>query len=207
MLLHDVSEVRALEPLFGEPSVLAVSAKQLVLEVVPVEWVRQLNFDWHSQLPELGGLAFGDLRVGHALTFDGGVYGVAMWTRPIAANRMAHRSDHLVELRRLAIPDYAPKYAASRMLGQMARWFRRERPDVCRLLSYQMTDVHSGTIYKASNWSPARRQPADERMQNRSWSYHTKTKAVDVSTATTVRWELQLHKCDEPTKPADPTLL
>ncbi len=188
--MTQVQTVAALEPLFRQPTELATSARQLDLEVVPMSWASQWNHDWHSQLPEIGGLAFGDVRIAHALTFDGGVYAIAIWTRPIAGNRMAHPTDHMVELRRLAIPDYSPKYTASRMLGRMERWFKRER-DECRLLSYQMTDVHSGTIYRASNWTPVREQSEFE-----SWTTHTKRKASDTATAPKIRWERQIRKCE-----------
>lgn len=184
--------IAALEPLFHTPSELAVSARQLTLEVVPLEWAAQLNFEWHSQLPETGGFQFGDLKVGHALVFDGGVYAVAMWSRPVAANRIAHPTEHLVELRRLAIPPYAPKFTATRSLGLMERWFKTRHPALCRLLSYQMTDVHTGTIYKAANWHVARVQT-----DHQTWTTHTKRKAVDQSTAPKVRWERQLRTCEE----------
>lgn len=184
-------QVEALEPLFYQPSDLATSARQLDLEVVPMSWARQWNHDWHSQLPDLGtSLGWGDVRIAHALTFDGGVYAVAIWTRPIAANRMAHPTDHMVELRRLAIPDYSPKYTASRMLGRMERWFKRER-DECRLLSYQMTDVHSGTIYKAANW-----HRTSEQLTFQSWQTSTRHRPIDTATAPKIRWERHLRKCD-----------
>ena len=182
--------VEALEPLFHQPTDLAISARQLDLELVPMNWARQWNHDWHSQLPDVDGLTFGNVSIAHALTFDGGVYAVAIWTRPVAANRMTHPTDHMVELRRLAIPDYAPKYTASRMLGRMERWFKRER-DECRLLSYQMTDVHSGTIYKAANWHQAFIQPT-----HLPWSTSSRPRPVDVSSSTKIRWERQIRKCE-----------
>ncbi len=184
--------IAPLQPLFQIPIEVATSAKQLELEVIPMKWAKQFNFDWHSQLPDIGGTQFGDVQIAHALTFDGGVYGVAIWTRPIAGNRMSHPSDHLVELRRLAIPEYAPRFAASRMLGRMERWFRVERSDICRLLSYQMTDVHSGTIYKAANWSKSRQQ-----ISMQSWLTHSRRPAADIATAPKIRWERQLHKCED----------
>jgi hypothetical protein len=186
----DVGEVVALEPLLHTPSALASSAKQLRLELVPMTWAVHLNHQWHSQLPDPGVLEFGDIRIAHALTFDGGVYAVAVWTRPVAGNRIAHPTNHLVELRRLAIPDYAPKYTATRALGQMERWFKRERPDLCRMLSYQISEVHSGTIYKAANWYEARHQKEHE-----SWTSHSKRKALDQSSSPKVRWERQIRPC------------
>ena len=57
-----------------------------------------------------------------------------------------------LELRRMAIADDAPKYTASRMISIMVRDIRRNRPDICRVISYQDTAVHAGTIYAASGW-------------------------------------------------------
>ncbi len=183
--------VRAVMPLFGEPTEVATSAKQLHIERIDMATAVDANFDWHSQLPEIGGLHFGDSRFAFGAVFDNGLYGVALWTRPIAANRMARDTAHLLELRRLAIPDYSPRFTATRMLGQMARWFKRETPTLCALLSYQMTSVHSGTIYKAANWRIGRTQKAHE-----SWTVHSKRKALDQEASAKVRWEYALRDCD-----------
>ena len=186
-----MTTVEPLTPLFGLPETVCEHARDLTIERIPIVDAVRCNALWHSQLPEAKGLQFGDLQQAFAATFDCGIYGVAIWTRPIAANRMAHDSSHLLELRRLAIPNYAPKFTATRMLGQMRRHIKREIPEVCRLLSYQVTDVHTGTIYRAANWHVARRQSEYE-----EWSGHTKRPGVDdQNVSPKVRWELQIRKC------------
>lgn len=187
--------VESLFPLWGEVVPSASSPKELRLEAVDLRTALRLNHQWHSSLPLLKFSAI--VRAGSVYCFvsvdpSEVVYSVAVWSRPIAANRLGHPGDHLLELRRLAIPDYAPKYTATWMLGQMARRIRTTHPSICRLLSYQQTDVHSGTIYKAANWYPAYTQTA-----HLSWETHTNLKQVghDQSTAPKVRWEYQLRSC------------
>ena len=52
----------------------------------------------------------------------------------------------------MAIAPDAPKNTASRMLAIMARLIKRKFPNVVMLISYQDTEVHTGTIYKAAGW-------------------------------------------------------
>jgi len=206
-----MTEIAALMPLLlGWPTEQATSAKQLQIERIPLRHALQLNKAWHSQLPDLyeAALAFGTIRFALAATFDGGIYGVAIWTRPVAANRMQWPAEHLLELRRLAIPGYAPKYTASRMLGRMARWIKKDMPEVCRLVSYQMTSVHTGTIYAAANWTAGNTQT-----EFVSWENHIgtgesgqhKRGAPPTDTSPKVRWELALHKCGCANKRGAPT--
>jgi hypothetical protein len=207
MTTPSLVEIEPFEPLFGMPQSLALSASQLTLEETSVAMALDLNWKWHSQLPELSNrvVKWGDLTKCFALTFDGGVYGVAVWTRPVAANRMNHPVDHLAELRRLAIPDYAPKYTASRMLGRMARWFRANQRDVCRLLSYQVTDVHTGTIYKAANW-----HVANEQVNYAAWDTHAdprKAYGRIQNSSPKTRWELRLRPCAHEARPTEEAAL
>ena len=183
--------VRAVMPLFGDVEMIATSAKQLVIERIDFDTAEDANWQWHSQLPETAALQAGNLSLAYGATYENGLYGVAIWTRPIAGNRMRRDTEHLLELRRLAIPDYAPKYTATRMLGQMARQIRRNYPQVCTLLSYQMTDVHTGTIYKAANWHIGYQQAT-----HMTWNQPGRPRPPDQSTAPKNRWEYNLRTCD-----------
>jgi hypothetical protein len=49
-------------------------------------------------------------------------------------------------------PD-APKNTASRFLGWMVKHMKAQHPQHSRAISYQDTEVHAGTIYKASGWT------------------------------------------------------
>jgi hypothetical protein len=92
-----------------------------------------------------------------------------------------------LELRRMAICDDAPKNTASRMLAFMRRDIRQTRPDIVRLISYQDTDVHRGTIYRASGWSVG----AHTVVGDKGWN--TRQRNVMQSASDKIRWETQLR--------------
>jgi hypothetical protein len=72
-------------------------------------------------------------------------YAVALWGQPVA--RMLNGRGWY-ELRRMAIADDAPDNTASRMLRIMRLLIAKDRPEVVKLISYQDTEAHTGTIYK-----------------------------------------------------------
>lgn len=86
-----------------------------------------------------------------AAVYELNYFAVAMWTTPVAANRMIN-GFNMLELRRLAIAPDAPKYTATYMLGKMIKHIKIHMLDIHKLVSYQDTEVHTGTIYKAANW-------------------------------------------------------
>jgi hypothetical protein len=121
-----------------------------------------------------------------AATFANSFYAVALWSLPIAANRLTDGYSCL-ELRRFAIAPDAPKNTASFMLSRMRKSIKYEMPDIKRLISYQDTGAHQGTIYKAAGWS------AVGKSEYISWEHHSKRPgSVEQSTADKVRWECAL---------------
>jgi hypothetical protein len=57
------------------------------------------------------------------------------------------------ELARLYLLDEIPQNAETWLIAQSIKWIRRNRPDVCNLVSYADPSAgHSGTIYRAANW-------------------------------------------------------
>jgi hypothetical protein len=59
----------------------------------------------------------------------------------------------VVEIRRMACPDDAPKNTESYFLGKII-WYLKKNTDVCRVISYaDQTVGHVGTIYKAANFT------------------------------------------------------
>jgi len=55
------------------------------------------------------------------------------------------------------------------------------------LISYQDTEVHTGTIYKAANWIPA------NRTKFASWNV-SRERNSDQSTADKIRWEYKIKE-------------
>ena len=128
------------------------SPLQLHLDVIDFATAKRLNKLWHSRLPRLGtGFVVNQPFLCFGAEFDGRWYATAIWSNPVARNLPQHE---WLELRRLAISPDAPRNTASRMLGVMRRLVRQFRPNVVRLVSYQDTEVHTGSIYRAAGWTP-----------------------------------------------------
>jgi hypothetical protein len=72
------------------------------------------------------------------------------------------------------------------MISQMRKYIERELPHITVLISYQDTEVHCGTIYKASGWS------AVATNEGMSWSNETRKRNKEQSLAAKVRWEFRM---------------
>lgn len=182
--------VPVMSPLFASSAgeVVPVSPKQLEVVSCPMSEAVAVNQLWHSRLPRFRPFLERSLQA-YSAVWNDGIYAVAIWSRPIAANRLA-RGDRMLELRRMAVGPLAPRNTASWMIGRMTRIIKTRFPDIERLISYQDTGVHDGTIYKASNWTPV------ELTSTTDWTVHTsRPGAVDVQAPTPkVRWENQIRK-------------
>jgi hypothetical protein len=111
----------------------------------------------------------------------------AIWTDPVAANRFS--DGHLMlELRRMAISPEAPKNTASNMIAWMIRDIKKKFPELARVISYQDTVAHHGTIYKASGWTPC--NVASTMVD---WNVNGRVRAETQSKAPKIRWEKQLY--------------
>ena len=76
-------------------------------------------------------------------------FAIAIWAMPSSPS-IPYKT--WLELKRMAISDDAPKNTASRMIKIMELVISKKLPEVYMLISYQDTEAHKGTIYKASNW-------------------------------------------------------
>lgn len=175
-------------PLFrsGNGGETPTSALQLRIRESGMPRAQELNRLWHSVLPDthLGNLVGNTHSVAYVAEVGETAYAVAIWTTPIAANRMKDGWTAL-ELRRLAIADDAPKNTASRMLGIMTRLIRKKWPELTRLVSYQAEKHHAGTIYKAAGWKVTARSDA------KTW-HEGESRAAQQTDSSKVRWELPL---------------
>ena len=180
-------DVRVAYPLFqvGSGGSIPTSALSLLFERCERCDFIKLNRMWHSRLPRIGGF-YVDGMFYRACGSNDITYAVAGWSRPVA---IAFNGKPVFELRRMAIADDAPKNTASRMLGWMARDIKKRCPNTSRLISYQDTAVHKGTIYKASGWVATRTSKAGEQ----NWCKTHKRKAREIVTdAVKVRWEREI---------------
>jgi hypothetical protein len=176
-------------PLFrsGGGGATPTSALQLQIRRCKVVRACELNALWHSRFPKIdwSNVVRNKDYACYVAEHDDVAYAVAIWSSAIAANRLAEGKTAL-ELRRMAISDHAPKNLASRMIGIMRRIIAREMPHITILISYQDTDVHAGTIYKASGWVAAAQN------KGTSWTNETRQRSKEQSLADKVRWEYRL---------------
>lgn len=180
--------IRVVHPLFQVEGGGSIPTSPLQLHVgeITLDKAIELNALWHSRLPVAN--ATNMQRVRHLACFgaeyDGIFYACAIWTDPIAR---AYNGRHWLELRRMAISDDAPANTGSRLLRIMRLMIRRKWPHIARLISYQDTEVHDGTIYKAAGWS---------RMgENKAWSWTGRTgrpRNTEQAKSTKNRWEILL---------------
>lgn len=186
-----VDSVRAAWPLFQEAGggSIPTSTLQLRIYEISVERAAALNAYWHSVLPDTttGNLVRNKRYVFYGAEYGGKYFAVAIWTDPVAANRLLDGWNAL-ELRRLAIAPDAPRNTASRMLAVMGRLIRNKWPELNRLISYQSIDHHKGTIYRAAGWQQSRRSEFVE------WSSPTtgRLRTPPQITSSKVRWERQI---------------
>ncbi len=179
----------AAHPLFQAEGSGALPTSALQLKILPIEMrlACELNRRWHSMLPrtDLGNMLCGNMSVAYAAEFDGNYYAVGIWSQPII--RAVAKDGVTIELRRLAIGAGAPKNTASRMLRIMSMLIERDMPHLRKMVSYLAVDVHKGTIYRASGWTPVG-AVADARPQRFSGSGERATGPLQ-TTSRKQRWE------------------
>lgn len=181
-------------PLFhsGLGGSIPTSALQFHVERIHRDVFMPLNEEWHSRLP---GCANAFEGIFYGALYDHHYWAVAWWSKPVA-RKLNGRG--WFELRRFAIHDDAPPNTASRMLGIMRRDISRCMPDVQRLISYQDTSVHDGTIYKAAGWQ---RTVTSNGYSKHGWASRDAGR-VNQSTADKVRWEYPMKPNVRANRPA-----
>lgn len=185
----ELSEVQVSCPLFyqfNQFGSIPSLATELQFETCSIRRAIDLNRQWHSVLPKVdeSNILRNARQACYVAQFDGIDYAVAIWTSPVA--RMLNDTPRL-ELRRLAIGPGAPKNTATRMLAWMRKDVKKRWPELVQLVSYQDTEKHCGTIYKAAGWSVA----DYERSGFACWGLSSKSRQRKKSQSTSVkkRWE------------------
>lgn len=147
-----------------------------------------LNELWHSRLPIIhwSNVVRNTHYVCYAIYYGDLICGVGIWSSPVAQNRFKNGKE-MLELRRLAIANNAPKNTATQSISFMQKDIKKNMPDIKLLISYQDTDVHTGTIYKASNWTMGAETPFID------WSTSKRKRSTIQSNAPKIRWEYNLE--------------
>lgn len=169
----------------GDGGAIPTSPHQFEFIKIKPQLACELNAKWHSRLPiiDWSNITRNTHYICYAAIYDYAYYAVALWSSPVAQNRFKD-GKNILELRRMAISNSAPPNTATRMIGWMIKDIKRRYPELTRLISYQDTEVHKGTIYKASNWKSAQETPFI------SWT--NRKRNPDQSKATKIRWEYTL---------------
>ena len=176
VIYSDRELTRAVSPLFFRPEEDGAppdSPRQLSPMVIPYTTAKQLNKLWHSRLPHMGNMP----SLSFGFEYAGIYYATAMWSNPVAR---ALPQQTWLELRRFAIAPDAPRNTASWCLGYMERYIKEHMPAMERLISYQDTEVHYGTIYKAANWEVGRISSGDDWVRNNRHRKASQTAAVKI---------------------------
>jgi hypothetical protein len=181
-------------PLFQEEGGGSIPTSPLQFEIMEIDIHRaqKLNSLWHSRLPIYATGSCLHATICFGALYDNYFYGAAIWSNPVA--RLLPQREWL-ELRRLAISPNAPKNTASRMLRIMIMIIRKRFPHVVKLISYQDTEHHKGTIYKAAGWKIGNRHRGGSWYRPNSHNKSgTPRKRPDLNNAIApkIRWELNL---------------
>lgn len=186
MSLLSGDSITIVHPLFQEEGdgVIPISPLQLQIQEIDVDTAMSLNELWHSVLPKTSksNLIRNTYKIFFAAIYRNKYYASAIWTSPVAANRLKD-GFNLLELRRLAISDEAPKNTATRMLSIMRKIIHKKFPKIKGLISYQAIEHHNGTIYKAAGWKCVNK--------SKSTVWHKGKKRNNMQTTSDkLRWEI-----------------
>lgn len=163
------------------------SPKEIVIEECRAQIACMLNELWHSRLPKIhwSNVVRNTHYVCFAFFYKEAVIGVGIWSSPVAQNRFKNGKE-LLELRRLALSNVCPYNTATYVISQMTKLIKIKFPEIKKLISYQDTEVHSGTIYKASNWT------IGNETDFLDWTTKKRKRSKIQSNASKIRWEYKL---------------
>jgi len=176
--------------LFSGKLTTEIKARNLNFSSCSKQHAVALTREWHSRLPNTQD---GPWVFAFSAEIDSLTYAVALWNNPSARGL----PQDWLELRRMACAPDAPYNTASRFLSFMAKWFRKHHPEYTRLISYQDTAVHTGTIYKAANWkvggvSKARVRDRTKLRKGTTRAYRKNINGPSPDSSEKIRWELEL---------------
>jgi len=182
--------VRVAQPLFPVEGQGSIPMSPLQFEIVEItlEKAKELNFLWHSRLPKYNTGYLPNHKICFAAEYKNIYFAIAIWGMPSSPSIPY---DTWLELKRMAIHVDAPKNTASRMIKIMESVIKKKFTEIYMLISYQDTECHLGTIYKASNWKYGRLHKGAAAIRS-----HSRKKAKDNLHGTgfvpKIRWQKQI---------------
>ena len=171
----------------GSSPTSTLQVKQLRIDRCDISHAVSLVKQWHSRLPECTNIAMIAFRA-HYLNVT---YAVAIWSNCSA--RLLPQE--WMELRRMACRPESPKNTASRMLSIMTKLIPQYFPTCPKVISYQDTEVHTGTIYKAAGWTiggiyeGTSRDRSQIEGEGKHFGYRTGMNGKRPDGAAKIRWE------------------
>ena len=165
------------------------SVKDIIIEECRAQIACMLNELWHSRLPKIhwSNVVRNTHYICYVFKYKQAVIGVAIWSSPVAQNRMKN-GKRILELRRMALSNVCPKNTATYTIGRMVKDIKIRFPEITKLVSYQDTSVHLGTIYKASNWR------VGGQVEFMDWTTGTRKRRKIQSDSSKIRWEYSLSE-------------
>ena len=164
-----------------ESGSIPTSPLQLEIVEISLSAAKVLNRKWHSSLPEYETGFMPIAVVCYGAKYDNKFYAGAIWNNPSSPSL----PQEWLELRRMAISPDAPRNTATRMLKIMAMLIKHNCPQYIRLISYQDTSIHYGTIYKASGWKATNKSCGNKKQ--RAGKY--RELVLDKADNPKIRWE------------------
>lgn len=183
----------SIQQIFEDNGQIPFTPKQFKIKEIGVKLACKLNGIWHSALPKIhwSNVVRNKNYICFGFFFKDECFAVAIWSSPIAKNLDAGT---ILELRRYAIKETAPKNTANWGMKQMIQSIKNLFPNITTLVSYQDTTVHTGIIYKASNWIPA------SITNFTSWTHETRKRNLDQAIGDKIRWEFYLKRPNNPNR-------
>jgi len=159
---------------FNEPDTTTIAVKEMKVEEVPVQAIREVIESNHYSANINGVAAKHCFR----LRYEGIVLGGIIYGSMAMANqwkKYADKESDITELRRLACIDDTKKNTESYFIGGTLRWMKKHTK-YKRVISYaDETHGHTGVVYKATNFKHVGYTKPGKMIRFNGRLYHDKT--------------------------------
>lgn len=133
--------------------------------------IRDIFQNFHYKKEHMGG----GISFCFAIASGGTYFGGAVIGKP----RHNNYGENTLDIRRLACIDNAPKNTESFFLGKIV-WWLKENTDCKKIISYSdLSHGHSGTIYKAANFTNIGQTSPSKQISWRGKLYHMRSLTIE----------------------------